>query len=120
MKKYSDIIRGLREDSKLKQPYIAKLIGVSQQQYSKYERGDAEPSLYTLKLLADYYGVSTDYILGRTSRKEGVVGTGEMITSQYSAGEVISEVAMLTPERRKTVVDFILFLKSCELAKQKK
>jgi transcriptional regulator with XRE-family HTH domain len=114
MKKYFDIIRGLREDSDLKQPAIAKLIGVSQQQYSKYEMGTVEPSLSTLKLLADYYGVSTDYLLGRTSRKESVVGTGEMITSQYSAGEVISEVAMLTPENRSMVVEFILFLKMRE------
>ena len=114
MKSCSEIIRGLREDRDLHQKDIAKLIETTQQQYSKYETGETEISTRALVVLADFYGTSTDYLLGRTNRKEGMVGIVEMLTNKYSAGEVVSDIAALTPERRSTVVDFVLFLKSCE------
>ena len=116
MKSYPEIIRGLREDRDLHQKDIAKLIETTQQQYSKYETGETEISTRALIVLADFYGTSTDYLLGRTNRKEGMVSINEMLTSKYSAGELISDIAALTPERRSTVVDFVMFLKSCELA----
>ena len=71
-------------------------------------------------ILADFYGVSTDYILGRTNRKEGMVSVQEKLTNKYSAGEVLSDIASLTPERRSTIVDFVMFLKSCEEAEKSK
>ena len=116
MKSYSEIIRGLREDKDLSQTDIAKMIDTSQQQYSNYELGESELPLSALVVLADLYGTSTDYLLGRTNRKEGAVSVKEMLTSRYSAAEVLSDIAILSPERRATVIDFILFLKSCEQA----
>jgi len=114
MKSCPEILRGLREDNDMHQKDIAKLIKTTQQQYSKYETGDTELSTNVLIILADFYGTSTDYLLGRTNRKEGVVSTNEMITANHSAGEIISDIAALSPERRSTVVDFVMFLKSCE------
>lgn len=116
MKNCQEIIRGLREDRDLHQRDIAKLIETTQQQYSKYETGETELSTRALIVLADFYGTSTDFILGRSTRKEGMVSIKEMLTNKYSAGEVVSDIAALTPERRSTVVDFVMFLKSCEQA----
>jgi len=114
MKSCPEILRGLREDRDMHQKDIAKLIETTQQQYSKYETGDTELSTSALIRLADFYGTSTDYILGRTNRKEGMVSIQEMLTNKYSAGEVLSDIALLTPERRSTIVDFVSFLKACE------
>ena len=57
-------IRDLREDRDLSQARIAKIIQTTQQQYSKIETGRSDISGEKLKLLAEFYNVSTDYILG--------------------------------------------------------
>jgi transcriptional regulator with XRE-family HTH domain len=59
-------IRDLREDRDLSQAEIAKVIKTTQQQYSKIELGKADISGEKLILLANFYRVSTDYILGIT------------------------------------------------------
>lgn len=59
-------LRDLREDRDLKQTDVAALLGIRQTVYSRYERGYQNLPLEYLLALADYYGVSTDYILGRT------------------------------------------------------
>lgn len=60
-------LRDLREDRDLKQTDVAALLGIRQTVYSRYERGYQNLPLEHLLALADYYGVSTDYILGRTN-----------------------------------------------------
>ena len=57
-------IRDLREDRDLSQAEIAKVIKTTQQQYSKIELGKADISGEKLILLAQYYNVSADYLLG--------------------------------------------------------
>ena len=59
-------IKELREDRDLSQSDVAKIIKTTQQQYSKIEIGKSDISGEKLKLLAAFYNVSTDYILGLT------------------------------------------------------
>lgn len=59
-------IKALREDRDLSQSEIAKVIKTTQQQYSKIELGKADICGEKLILLADFYHISIDYILGRT------------------------------------------------------
>ena len=56
-------IRDLREDRDIKQQQIANYLLCDQSLYSKYERGERDR-------LADYYGVSVDYLLCRTNVKQ--------------------------------------------------
>lgn len=59
-------IRDLREDRDLNQTQIAKIIGMSQTGYSKYETGENDiPTLILIKL-SRFYDVSIDYLLGET------------------------------------------------------
>ncbi len=62
-------IRDLREDRDLKQKDIAEYLICDQSLYSKYERGERPLPLEFAEKLADYYGVSVDYLLGRTNVK---------------------------------------------------
>ena len=62
-------IRDLREDKDLKQKDIADYLICDQSLYSKYERGERPLPLDYAEKLADYYGVSVDYLLGRTNIK---------------------------------------------------
>ncbi len=63
-------LRDLREDRDLKQKQLAEFLQVHQTTYSDYELGNLNIPVATLHLLADFYGVSIDYLLGRTNRKE--------------------------------------------------
>lgn len=62
-------IRDLREDHDLKQIQIADYLMCDQSLYSKYERGERDLPLEFAAKLADYYGVSVDYLLCRTNIK---------------------------------------------------
>ena len=62
-------IRDLREDNDLTQKKVAQMLGMSQTGYSKYETGENDIPTAVLIKLADFYGTSTDYLLGRTDKK---------------------------------------------------
>ena len=63
---YQRRLRDLREDHDKTQQQIADILGTSQTMYARYERGANELPLRHLLVLADYYGVSVDYLLGRS------------------------------------------------------
>ncbi len=67
---YLQRLKDLREDSDLQQSDIARILNTTQPQYSRYETGERELPIRHLVTLADFYGVSADYILGRTNIKE--------------------------------------------------
>lgn len=62
-------LRDLREDRDLKQKQLADLLQVHQTTYSDYELGRLNVPVAALHILADFYGVSIDYLLGRTDSK---------------------------------------------------
>lgn len=64
---YFQRLRDLREDKDMKQSDIAQILKIQQTVYSRYERGFQNIPLEHLIKLADYYNVSTDYLLGRTN-----------------------------------------------------
>ncbi len=59
-------IRDLREDNDLTQKQVAGMLMCDQSLYSKYERGERDIPLALVIKLADFYGTSIDYIVGRT------------------------------------------------------
>ena len=61
-------IRELREDRDLRQSDLAKETGIDQRTISNYETGKSNPDSYALIKLAEYFGVSIDYLVGRTKR----------------------------------------------------
>nr|WP_325299355.1 helix-turn-helix transcriptional regulator [uncultured Dysosmobacter sp.] len=63
-------IRDLREDHDWKQEYVAEKLGITQTNYSKYELGKVNIPVEMLMKLADLYGVSLDYLTGRTDRPQ--------------------------------------------------
>ena len=58
-------LKELRKERKMLQRQVAEAINCSQAVYSRYENGEREPSKEILAALADLYGVSVDYLLGR-------------------------------------------------------
>ena len=60
-----DRIKLLRNEKNISQEVLAQNITSNQKQISKWERGQIEPNIDMLKKLADYFGVSVDYLLER-------------------------------------------------------
>ena len=60
-------IRDLREDKDMTQTQVAKMLGMSQTGYSKYETGENDIPTAILIRLARFYGTSIDYLLGETN-----------------------------------------------------
>ena len=58
-------LQTLREKRRLSRRTLAELCGLSKNMISLYERGEKAPSVDALINLADFFGVSTDYLLGR-------------------------------------------------------
>ena len=63
-------IRDLREDRDLYQKDLAQVLNCSQVCYSHYEIGKRDIPTEVLCRLADFYGTSVDYLLGRTDERE--------------------------------------------------
>ncbi|WP_336634921.1 helix-turn-helix transcriptional regulator [Lysinibacillus fusiformis] len=59
-------LKALRTQQRKTQQELADLLGITRQGYAKYENNLGEPDNSTLAKLADYFEVSTDYLLGRT------------------------------------------------------
>ena len=63
-------IRDLRKQKKMSQSELAKIIGVTQTTITAWETGKAEPASSAVANLADYFNVTTDYLLGRPDKKD--------------------------------------------------
>ena len=92
------ILKVLRESMGLYQKDVAAAIGVDRTTYVKYERGDSEPSFQVLNRLAEFFGVSTDYLLGRQPNPDTPSSTGGIwvpVLGKVAAGipiEAIQEI----------------------------
>ncbi len=69
-KDFASVLSGLRKERRMSQRKVAGDLGISQALLSHYENGIREPRLEFVVKVCEYYGVSADYILGRTEIKE--------------------------------------------------
>lgn len=77
----------IRESKKYSKKYVADCAGIPYTTYIKYEYGERELGIGALQKLADFYGVSTDYILGRPGAAPPIDGLSEMI-AQNAANDI--------------------------------
>ena len=92
-------LRELRKSRKLTQAEVAKGVNCSAATYSRYEKGSRQPSLDMVLRLADFFGVSLDYLFGRTPPDSSSLSDHEvyMLTKFRNAAESV----------REDVVDFL-------------
>lgn len=65
MDRFPERLRKLRESKRMKRCVLAELCGMNKSMISRYERGEMEPKATALAALADFFGVTIDYLLGR-------------------------------------------------------
>lgn len=68
MSKFHDVLKSLRISHNLTQDDLAKKLQISRSTIGMYEKGAREPDFEALELIADFFDVDTDYLLGRTSK----------------------------------------------------
>ena len=85
---FNRIITLLRKERGITQKQAAADLGISQAQLSHYEKGIRECGLEFVVQVADYYGVSCDYLLGRSAERSGRTITVEELPEGGSASGV--------------------------------
>lgn len=70
MTKLSEILLLLRNEQGLTQEQAAEGQGITYRSYRRYESGEREPTASVLVQIADFYGVSLDYLVGRSEQRE--------------------------------------------------
>lgn len=69
LQKFGERLKSLRTERRIKQAALAEFLDCSIRQYQRLEYGEVNIQALTLSALADYFGVTTDYLLGRTDEK---------------------------------------------------
>ena len=64
-RKIASRLKELREEKGLSMQALSKIVGISDSSLGRWERGESDITGDNLLILADFFGVSTDYLLGR-------------------------------------------------------
>lgn len=104
---FSRVLSLLRKEKHLTQKEAAAALDVSQALLSHYEKGIRECGLDFLVRAADFYGVSTDYLLGRSADPEGLTLAAEDIPEPDAAGKenAISMAGVLPVLNKKLIAN---------------
>ena len=68
--KLSERLKELRKEKNLRQEHVAVALDISMSSYCNYEQGKREPTASVIVRMADYYDVTTDYLLGRSDTRK--------------------------------------------------
>lgn len=103
-----------RKRAKLTQSDVAKRLNVDQSTYSYWEAGKRNIDANTLAKLAELYGVSTDYLLGRTDEKKPPESEDDGRQALANASDetklALELMNRLTPENRAKAMDHLDYL----------
>lgn len=103
-KSFCDIFKELRLERKLSQDKIALELDVSQSLINNWETNRSTPAPEMLGYIADYFNVTTDYLIGRTNMKNNPMDTLKTM-DRYKF--LMDSDKRLTPEQKEFFMDMI-------------
>ncbi|MCY9754001.1 helix-turn-helix transcriptional regulator [Paenibacillus alvei] len=112
-----------RQEKKKTQAEMASLLGITRQAYGYYEKGEREPDNESLNKLADFFGVTTDYLLGRTDIPTPITDKQpsnqeddefEAFINDPQHGIFFKEYLEAPEERKKELMQFWRIIKEAE------
>lgn len=109
MNKLSIRLRELREERKLLQKDMANFLNITTSAYGYYEQGKREPDTHTVNSLADFYNVSSDYLLGRTNNRS------TEYPFSYIQNSLFTTIDSLSPQSKKELEKYVQLLKLKDL-----
>lgn len=105
-------IKELRNEHNITMKKLGEIVGVSESAISQYENGKRQPDIETLKVFADFFNVSIDYLLGKTELRnpldipEHIEGIADLVLRMRSDDEfsdIINKINELSPEQLKAI-----------------
>lgn len=109
-----DTLKYIREKNGLTKRELCEKTGISERAYLTYEFGEREPKISVIAKLADFYGVTTDYLLGREPAPDPFADRN---LNKESEENVIDKYMSLPPNIRACLMDVLLQL--ADAAKQR-
>lgn len=106
-----DNIKYLREERNYSQRELAKVLNITPGTVSKYEKGTNQVPIDMLASIADVFGVSIDYLVGRTSMKRDMSVLDEKYSRYDSVSQFLEDALNLSRQGRDTLCEVLLSLK---------
>lgn len=103
----SDVLSELRKDKHLRQKDLADYLNISVGTISNYETGAHEPDFETLCRLAEYFHVSTDYLLGRTDITYDMQQLSKPIRDGVSVSHITHAILSLDDRSLDFIIDYL-------------
>lgn len=98
-----DRLRQARENNSFSQIYVKNCTGINNKTLSNYEKNVSSPDPYTLKILADFYGVTTDWLIsGRQPDFQKIIIPNNVSISCEDL-KLLSKLKKLSIEKRKAI-----------------
>ena len=97
---FPETLSALRRERNINQRVAAAELGISQALLSHYENGAREPGLSFVCRACDYYGVSADYLLGRSEKPDAAASAAN------TAAEYLDRLSRLINEARVTLQEY--------------
>lgn len=110
MAEMGEILAELRKDKHLLQKDLADFLSISIGTVSNYETGAHEPDFETLCKLADFFQVSTDYLLGRTDLPYDVKKLSEPIRDGITISDITHTLLNMSRENLDSVLEYMELL----------
>ncbi|MCI9336558.1 MAG: helix-turn-helix transcriptional regulator [Lachnospiraceae bacterium] len=101
----------LRSEKGLGQKQMAASLNLSISAISSYEKNVHAPDLSMLCRLAEYFDVTTDYLLGRTEYRCPPETLREYITQDYTIQDMINTVVTVDREKQVSIINFVKYMK---------
>lgn len=107
-----EILAQLRKERNLGQKELAAFLSLSTGTISNYENGVHSPDLNTLCKLAEYFGVTTDYLLNRTDYRYDLQKMSQRLNRDYTLSDVVDVVLSCSESSVDHLMEYALFLRS--------
>ena len=110
MRSFGEILASLREERGIYQKELAAILKVSVGTISNYENNIHFPDQDALLQLADYFGVTVDYLLGRTSYRYSLDTLNEEYAPGMTVAELVDIIQHFSPQNTASFLDYIELL----------
>lgn len=104
--RFGEFLAELRKEKGYLQKEVAAYLNVTVATISNYEKGVHTPDLNTLTKLADFYDVSTDYLLQRTKYKASINTLNKPLSADYTLSDLMNTTLELDRHNTQSLLDY--------------
>lgn len=103
---FGKFLATLRKERGVLQKEVAAYLNVTVATVSNYEKGVHSPDLNTLIMLADFFDVSTDYLLQRTNYKSSIRTLNRPLSADYTVSDLLNTIVELDARNTQALLDY--------------